>query len=128
MEISRNPVGWFELPVSNMDRAIQFYETVIGINFHRQQLGDLDMAFFPMIQNGEGSPGSLISNENYTPSKEGVLIYLTAFSGDLANELGRVAAAGGKVLKEKTQISPDYGYMGLFIDSEGNRVALHSRE
>ncbi len=65
--------------------------------------------------------------EYYKPSTDGVLVYLTAHSGDLTNELSRVEAAGGKVLQPKTKISDEYGFMALIIDSEGNRIALHSR-
>ena len=126
MDIKRNVVNWFEIPVADMDRAVRFYETVLGVKMQLQDLGTLKMAFFPMVQQGEGAAGSLMLNENYEPSTKGVLVYISAYSGDLSNELGRVQPAGGEVLREKTQISPEYGYMGLFIDSEGNRIALHS--
>ena len=126
---SSNSVGWFELPVGDMDRAIAFYETIFQIKMERRQMEGLDMAWFPYDDQGSGAAGSLVYNEEfYSPSKEGVLVYFTSHSGDLANELGRVEAAGGEVLIEKRQIAPDVGYMGVFIDSEGNRVALHSRE
>lgn len=58
---------------------------------------------------------------------DGTLVYFTAFSGDLNNELGRVEKAGGKVLQEKTLIAEGYGQMALILDTEGNRIALHSR-
>ncbi len=128
MEINHNVAGWFEIPVNNMDRAILFYETVFKIKMSRNQMGPVDMGWFPWVENGMGCGGSLAHQPGYhVPSPHGVTIYLTAFSGDLAIELGRVEAAGGKVLMEKTQISPDHGYMGLMTDSEGNRIALHSR-
>jgi predicted enzyme related to lactoylglutathione lyase len=73
--------------------------------------------------------GSLVDNQEfYKPSTDGVLVYFTAHSGDLANELAKVETAGGKVLQQKTLITEDVGYMGLFIDSEGNRIAMHSRK
>ena len=123
-----NVVGWFEIPVENMDRAVKFYEMVFGYKFQREKMGELDMAWFPMNMEGYGSAGSLVfHSEMYKPSADGVVVYLTANSGDLSNELGRVEAAGGRVLLEKTQISEEHGYMGLFLDSEGNRVAMHSR-
>ena len=129
MDIKRNVVGWFELPVKNMERAMKFYETVLDVKLSRHQMGPLDMAWFPFVDNGAGSAGSLVKHdEYYAPSKDGVLVYFTAHSGDLANELGRVAAAGGKVLQSKTMIAEDYGFMALILDTEGNRVALHSRE
>jgi len=128
MEITHNIVGWFEIPVTDMERAMRFYEAVFGISFTRQQMGEEDMAFFPWVENTIGSGGSLVHHpDHYTPSKDGTLIYFTAFSGDVSVELGRVEPAGGKVLMPKKLIAPDVGYMALFLDTEGNRIALHSR-
>jgi predicted enzyme related to lactoylglutathione lyase len=128
MNVPHNVVGWFEIPVADMDRAVRFYETVLGYTLDRQSMGDLEMAWFPWKPETTGAPGSLVRHpEFYRPSGDGTLVYLTAFSGDLANELARVATAGGTVLMEKKMISQEYGFMGLFLDTEGNRVALHSR-
>ena len=127
--MKNNVVGWFEIPVENMERAITFYEKVLDLKMTRNQMGPLDMAWFPWIEDGLGTPGSLVFHEEfYKPSTDGVLIYLTAHSGDLENELSRVEGAGGKVLQPKTKISDEYGFMALIIDSEGNRIALHSRK
>ncbi len=129
MQPQKNVVGWFEIPVENMDRAIKFYESVFDLKLSRNTMGPLDMAWFPWVENAVGSPGSLVCNkEFYKPSEDGVLIYLTAQSGDLANELARAEEAGGKILIPKRLIAEDIGYMGLFVDSEGNRIALHSRQ
>jgi predicted enzyme related to lactoylglutathione lyase len=118
--MKKKAVSWFEIPVSDMDRAIRFYETVFDIKLVRKSAGALDMALFPDI-------GSLVKYETfYKPSQDGVLIYLTAQSDDLATELGKVENAGGKVLLSKRQISEEMGYMGLFTDTEGNRIALLS--
>jgi len=123
-----NVVGWFEIPTSDMDRAVKFYETVFGLKLQREKMGELDMAWFPFNMDAYGSAGSLVYMPNfYKPSGEGTVVYLTANSGDLANEMSRVEAAGGKVLMDKNQISEEHGFMGLFLDSEGNRVAMHSR-
>ncbi|WP_319229052.1 VOC family protein [Draconibacterium orientale] len=123
-----NAVGWFEVPVTDMERAIKFYETVLDLKLDRNQMGPLDMAWFPMIDESYGSAGSLVCHPGFQrPSAEGVVIYFTARSGDLNNELSRVEGAGGKVLQPKTKISDEYGFMALLIDSEGNRVALHSK-
>lgn len=128
MEQKLNPVGWFEIPVSDMDRAIGFYENVFNIKLQRQQFGDTDMAWFPWVENGNGSAGSLVRNpEFYYPSVHGVVIYFTAMSGNLDNELSRVEKAGGRVLRGKTCIAENIGYMALILDTEGNRIALHSR-
>ena len=128
MEQKNNVVGWFEIPVINMERAIRFYEQVFDFKLSRQQIGPLEMAWFPWMEGGLGAPGSLVSNKDfYKPSREGVLVYFTAHSGDVAVELGRVKAAGGEVLVPKTLIKEDIGYMAVILDSEGNRIALHSR-
>jgi uncharacterized protein len=129
MEIKHNVVGWFEIPVENMDRAITFYETVLGLKLQRQQLGPLEMAWFPWVENSIGSPGGLVfSPGNYKPSTDGILIYLTAFSGDCAIEAARAEAAGGKVLVPRRIISEEIGFMAVILDSEGNRIALHSHK
>ena len=127
--MKNNVVGWFEIPVNDMERAINFYEKVLDLKLQRNRMGPLDMAWFPRADEGTGSPGSLVKHPDfYIPSADGVLIYLTAHSGDLKNELARVEPAGGKVIQPKTQISEDYGFMALILDTEGNRIALHSRK
>ncbi|MBT8257276.1 MAG: VOC family protein [Bacteroidia bacterium] len=125
--MEHNMIGWFEIPVTDMDRAKAFYEAVFQIDIHVQDFNGVLMGWFPWAEGKSGSSGSLIKQESYKPHSEyGVLIYFS--SADVKNEVNRVEAAGGKVLKTKTQISPDVGYMGLFLDTEGNRVALHSRQ
>lgn len=86
------------------------------------------MGWFPADYDKPGTSGSLIQNKDwYKPSNtDGVLIYFS--SADVDNELSRVEKAGGKITQPKTQISPDIGYMALFVDTEGNRIALHSRQ
>lgn len=128
MQPEHNVIGWVEVPVSDMDRAIRFYEVVFDFKLDRQKMGPLDMAWFPWVENTVGSPGSLVHYpEQYKPSTNGSLIYFTAFSGDLSNELSRVVPAGGEVIQEKTLIAEGYGYMAVILDTEGNRIALHSR-
>jgi len=122
-------VGWFEIPVEDMDRAVKFYNEVFQIEIKVQQFGPTAMGWFPFPEskNATGASGSLIHNpEHYKPSSQGALVYFNARSGDLSDELSRIEAAGGEILKPKTQISEEHGYMALFKDVEGNRVALHS--
>lgn len=119
-------VGWFEIPAADMERAIKFYETVFDCKLDRNTMGDFDMAWFPWNEEVKGAGGSLVSHKMYTPSQEGVLVYFS--SEDINTELSRVEDAGGVVLREKTEISPDIGYMAYFTDTEGNRIALHSRK
>ena len=129
MDQKNNVVGWFEIPVSNMNRAVKFYESVFGLNLQREKLGPLDMAWFPMLQTGIGAAGSLVhAPDFYKPSEYGTLVYFTAHSGDLNNELSRAKTAGGKVLQEKTLITEEIGYKAISLDTEGNRIALHSRK
>jgi predicted enzyme related to lactoylglutathione lyase len=128
MELEHNVVGWFEIPVIDMERAINFYESLFDVKLERHPLGPLDMAWFPWIEGKIGSGGSLVFNkENYKPSPDGVLIYFTTTSGNINEDLKKIEKNGGKVIQPKTMISEDIGYMALFIDSEGNRIALHSR-
>ncbi len=80
-----------------------------------------------LLWDSKGAGGSLIHNpEHYKPSEQGALVYFTSRTGDINDELSRVESAGGEILRAKTQISEDHGYMALFKDTEGNRVALHS--
>ena len=124
-----NVCGWFEIPVMDMDRAIKFYETIFNFKMHREKVGDLDMGWFPFNMEGYGAPGSLaLAPDFYTPSDNGTLVYLSSNSGDIAEEISRVEEAGGKVLIDKKEISPEHGFMGVIMDSEGNRVALHSQK
>lgn len=126
---NNNAVVWFEVPVTNMERAMKFYENILDIQLNRQKMDALDMAWFPWEESGTGSPGTLILHPDYyKPSADGVLIYFTAHSGDLSNELSKVESAGGQILVPKTMINEEHGYYALILDTEGNRVALHSRK
>lgn len=116
-------VSWFEIATTDIARAQEFYETIFAFRMRPMDLGDLKMALFPEAAGG----GALCQHPGfYTPSgHDGALLYLRA-DPDLDVVMARVEKAGGKVVVPKRQISPEYGYMGVFLDSEGNRVALHS--
>lgn len=127
--MKNNAIGWVEVPVTDMERAVRFYESVFGFKMERHLMGPLEMAWFPWIEGGLGTSGSLVYHkDSYKPSQDGVLIYFTAHSGDLQNELDRVEKVGGKVLQSKTLITEEIGYMGLIVDTEGNRIGIHSRK
>jgi len=121
-----NTVGWFEIPVNDMDRAKKFYETVFDIEVKVQDFGGVLMGWLPSNGDVYGSTGTLIKNENYEPSEKGTLVYFSC--SNVQTELDRVEAAGGKIRQGKTMISPDHGNMAVIIDSEGNRIALDSKE
>ena len=120
---SANPVNWFEIPAEDLDRARSFYEHVLGIELARNDMGPLKMAWFPMVDEGDGATGTLVENENYTPSHAGALVYFSV--EDIDATLARVESGGGKVLNPRSSIG-EYGFVAHFEDTEGNRVALHS--
>lgn len=124
-----NMVGWFEIPVSNMERAKKFYEKVFDIKIQIEQFGETMMGWFPFPKDPEakGAGGSLVLNEQfYKPIANGTLVYFS--SPEITYELRKVEEAGGVILQEKTLIREDIGFMALVLDSEGNRIALHSKE
>ena len=125
MADKKNPVNWFEIPVKDLKRAIRFYETVFGVKLHVEEVGSLQMAWFPMLDNAPGSAGSLVQGDGYTPSLQGTVVYFT--SDDIEGTLARVKAKGGKTLLPKIDIG-EYGYIAHFEDTEGNRIALHRRK
>lgn len=125
MHKDANALNWFEIPVSNMERARKFYETIFGIGIPVQNFGSFSMGFFPSYP--AKLTGALCLGEHYIPCTKGALIYLNA-NPDLSAALGKIEPAGGKIVRPKTQISPEHGFMALFTDTEGNRMALHSNK
>lgn len=125
MSTSRNAINWFEIPALDIQRAKKFYETILDIELALLDLEDHHkMAVFPGDQ--DSVSGALVYNDWYKPSEtHGPLIYLNA-NPDLKIVEERIVEAGGTVIFSKRQISPDHGYMAVFLDTEGNRVALHS--
>ena len=109
-----------------MARAIGFYSAVFGWELSPMQAGPLTMCWFPSDDNAYGAGGSLVLSEHYTPHNDGLLVYFMC--EDVNDAIARVPGAGGRILKKKTMISPDIGYMGLSLDTEGNRIAFHSRK
>ncbi|MDB5232344.1 MAG: bleomycin resistance protein [Chitinophagaceae bacterium] len=124
--IFKNAISWFEIPTADINRAQKFYESIFGITMIALDLPQLQMRMFP-IEDKMGVGGSLCyAGEFYKPSAtDGPLVYLNA-NPDVQQVLDKVEAAGGKIVVPKTQISPEHGYMAVFIDTEGNRVALHA--
>lgn len=117
-----NPVNWFEIPVTDLDRAKQFYEAVFGYEIAINEMGNAKMGWFPFDHEAPGATGTLIQNESYTPSYEGTLVYFSV--PEIDDVLAKVEAAGGKIINPKFSIG-EFGFCGHFEDCEGNRVALH---
>jgi predicted enzyme related to lactoylglutathione lyase len=118
-----NAINWFEIPAKNLDRACSFYGAVLNGEIHQQEIVGTRMGFLPHGQQEVG--GALVEGDGYEPSESGPLVYLNG-GQDLSDPLGRVEQAGGKVVLPKTKISDEIGYMAIFKDSEGNKVAFHS--
>ena len=121
-----NAISWVEVPVGDMNRAVRFYNTVMLWDLKENVMGPLKMAWFPSDTAEHGAGGSLVENPHYTPSSDGALLYFQC--PDVADNIGRVEEAGGQVLRGKTFIAPNIGYMALAIDTEGNRIAFHSKQ
>ncbi|TND09273.1 MAG: lactoylglutathione lyase family protein [Bacteroidetes bacterium] len=119
----KNLINWFEIPAKDFDRAVKFYKSVLDVEIHEAEMFGSKMGFFP--SDGKHVSGAIVKGEDYAPSMEGVTIYLNA-GDDLQPVLDKVESNKGKVIVPKTQISPEMGYFAMFIDTEGNKLALHS--
>lgn len=117
-----NPVVYFEIPVTDMGRAIQFYKNVFAFEFEKDIIDHNEMALFPFSAQHTGISGALAKGATYQPTNNGVIIYFKTINID--HTLKLVGANGGKILYPKTSIG-DLGFVAEFEDSEGNRVALH---
>jgi predicted enzyme related to lactoylglutathione lyase len=119
-----NAINWFEIPATNFDRAKKFYSSIFNAELHLEQIVDTQMAFLPVEEGGVG--GAICAGKDHKPSAEGTIPYLNG-GDDLNGVLNRVEAAGGQVVLPKTQISEEIGYYAFFMDTEGNKIALHSK-
>lgn len=120
-------ISWFEIPAINLERAQKFYETIFDMKMVPLDLDNIKMRMFPVEDMMTSVGGALCDSGGFhKPSPtDGPLIYLNA-NPNVQIVLDRVEAAGGKITVPKTQISEDIGHMAVFIDTEGNRIALHS--
>lgn len=118
-----NVAGWFEIPVTDLERAKTFYERVFGVQLDLQKMGDYDMAMFPWKMEFKGAAGCLSKGPEATPCNKGTLVYFSVT--DIEAVLGRVRQYGGTVIREKMGIG-EYGFIGILEDTEGNRLGLHS--
>ena len=125
MDATTNALNWFEISVTDIARAKKFYEDVFGIAMETQDMMGMKMAYFPADMMGGKVGGSIVESQYHKPSADGAKIYLNA-NPDLDVALGKVEAAGGKIHMPKMKISDEIGYMGFFVDTEGNVVAMHS--
>jgi predicted enzyme related to lactoylglutathione lyase len=115
-------IDWFEIPTLDLERAVRFYETVLGARFKRETSGGPPQAMF--VGKGEAPFGALVQDPRRKPAMDGALVYLSAGT-DLDGCIERAARAGGRVVLPRTDIG-DPGFIAIVADSEGNTVGLHA--
>lgn len=120
-----NPVRWFEIYVNDMNRAKQFYESLLQVTLEKLPLPDFEMWQFPMSTESYGAAGALVSMEGFPAGGNSTLVYFSC--ADCAVEAARVVPAGGQIDREKMSIG-EYGFIALAIDTEGNMIGLHSMQ
>lgn len=125
--VQKNVISWFEIGTTDLDRATKFYETIFDVSLTPMDMENIKMRMFPVTDMMEGVGGALVDSGGFhKPSvSDGPLIYLNG-NPDLQKVLDRVIGAGGSIMVPKTEITPEYGYMAVIVDTEGNRIGLHS--
>lgn len=120
-----NQVGWFEVYVEDMPRAVAFYNAVFDtqLEFYPAEGGDLEMWMFPFTPGAPNAGGALVKSDFNGPSDKGTLVYFSC--DDCAVEEARAAQAGAQVVMPKMAIGEN-GFVSLIKDSEGNTIGLHS--
>ena len=123
----KHAISWFEIPAIDLDRATKFYETIFDLKLNPLDLPNIKMRIFPTEDMQDGISGAVVDSGGFhKPSTtDGPLIYLNG-NPDVQKVLDKVEAAGGSIMVPKTEISPEYGYMAVIVDTEGNRIGLHS--
>jgi uncharacterized protein len=116
-----NPVYYFEIPVTDMDRAVAFYEALLGIDLTRESVDGYDMALFPAVEGGTGATGALAKGDVYRPSKDGAIVYFHV--DDIEATVAQAKQLGRPILYPIKDIGPN-GWVAEIEDSEGNRLAL----
>ncbi len=125
MNAHSNAFNWFEIPMTDTERARKFYEGVFDIELKLVEMMGYEMLFFPSSDNMEGKvSGALVKGKTHKPSKEGLVLYLNA-NPDIQVIIDRISAHGGQIRMPRTLINEQVGYMATFVDSEGNYLALH---
>ena len=122
----KNAINWFEIPVTNYERAKKFYSTILDLEIIDHHMPEKNMKYgmLPYDMENVGVGGAIVEMEEMKPSTDGSTVYLNG-GEDLNVALNKVEAAGGKIFMPKMDID-EHGFIAQFIDTEGNRVALHS--
>lgn len=120
----KSAINWFEIPATDFERAVRFYSEIYAFEMPTRDMGHIRMGFF-QHEPGAGTGGAVVSGDGCIPSQVGSKLYLNG-GPDLLTVLNRVEAAGGTIVVGKKQIAPEIGYFAIIIDTEGNRIYLHS--
>ena len=123
MSTSSHALNWFEISVTNFARAKAFYETVLDRAIEPMAMGPVMMGM--LSSDPEAVGGAIVQSYDAVPSKHGTIVYLNG-GDDLAPMLARVQGAGGSIAVPKTDIGNGFGFFAHFIDTEGNKIGLHS--
>jgi len=118
-----NLINWFETPAVDFKRAVSFYKSILDLDIKEAEMFGAKMGFFPT--DGKNVSGAIVQGKDHKPSSDGVIVYLNA-GNNLQTILDKVETNNGKVIVPRTQIIPEMGYIGMFIDTEGNKMAVHS--
>lgn len=119
----KHTIVWTDIPVADLDRAIDFYSAVLGDDVTKRAAGpDAEYGLLPWSEGAVS--GCLVRASDNAPSPKGALLYLNV-EGRLDAAIQAAAERGGRVLEPKHQIG-EHGFRAVIADSEGNRVALHS--
>lgn len=119
----KSHVSIFEIPATDISRAINFYQAILGVNIEKMEMPGMEMGIFPYEE--QMVTGVIMKGEGYRPSADGVTIYLNG-GDNLQTILDKVEKNGGKVLMSKTAHADESGFFALFLDTEGNRLGLNS--
>lgn len=119
----KNYISMFEIPATDISRAINFYQALLDIKIEKMDVDDMQMGILPY--EGQMVSGVIIQAEGYKPSADGVTIYLNA-GENLQIVLDKVEKNGGQIIVPKTAHADESGYFAIFLDSEGNKMALNS--
>jgi predicted enzyme related to lactoylglutathione lyase len=122
----KNAIVWADIPVKDMARAKKFYADILGRPVEFMPGSEDKVAILPYDQEGGGVGADLVAGGPQVPNADGITVYLDG-GDDLGELLARVEPAGGKVLMPKTSMGDVVGNIAFFLDSEGNRIGLHSR-
>lgn len=119
----KSHISLFEIPATDISRAVNFYQSILGVNIEQMEMPGMEMGIFPYEE--QMVTGVIMKGDDYKPSRDGVTIYLNG-GDNLETILGKVESNGGEILLPKTAHADNNGFFALFLDTEGNKLGLNS--